>query len=457
MPAALTTLTLSDGTTTCNLVDGTNYQLIDGGWAPQDTYLLPGALWRRGPYANVTEEITIDITGADTATLLANRDRLTRLFDQATRWALGQGVSAVLISCLPQGSNGAALSAAVFGRRGGSAVGNPQTWNDLLMVTELPNVPLTFERAGPWLAASDQATASAVANPGLMTATFGSTHPTPSPLKIELTGFTAASLKTGAGFLIVANDANKIVQFNAEAATSGGGTSVADAASFPLGNVLRLTENSGTYFGTTYFPNFLSTIREVAFYATVRNNDTTYPQGLSVITTDTSGAVTGAKCTIPAGGGTPIPNAVYIGTVRLNAALKEFYIGRDNFGVVSAGTLDVDTIVMLGRNGVDDETCRAVPFGVVGPAATSGNWKHVFDPRALTKPTPFVGTEMTSGGAQVAGPWGGDPFLLTTGTTVRAVYLSTYPDLGYWRHAPTGTATSIGFTATRQKAFLTPQ
>lgn len=457
MPAAFTTLQLSDGTTTCNLVDLSNYMLINGGWAPQDTYRLDGELWRRGPYANVTEEITIDIFGADTATLLANRDRLARLLDQAARWARGQGVSAVLISCLPQGSNGTALSAVVFGRRGAPAVGNPQSWNDLLMVSELPEVPLTFERAGPWLAASDTATATAAANPSIRTATFGSTHPTLSPLRIDVTGYSSSAAFTGEGFLIIADAANKLALLNVEAATSEDATSVADAANFAVSNVLRLNGDSGVLGAAGAFPSMPSAIRTISFYASVRNNSTTAPARLGVVAQDVSGPITGTYTlwrTIPPNTGVSAgPRVFHLGTLRLNAQLASFYFTR---GDLSGATVDIDTVVMLGRDGTDDEACRAVPFGMAFPS-TAASWKHVFDPRALTSPTPFVGSEMTSGGARTSGPWGGDPYLLTVGDTVSAVIFQTMPFHGYWRHVTSGSATSLGFTATRNKAYLTPQ
>jgi len=85
----MTQLLLTNGTTTVNLiwhnVANRSYMLTRGDWAPTIPALRTSALAQGGPYADVEEEISVNIYGQTAAECLSNLDTLTRLLDQADR------------------------------------------------------------------------------------------------------------------------------------------------------------------------------------------------------------------------------------------------------------------------------------------------------------------------------------------------------------------------------------
>ena len=99
------TLKITDGTTTADLTDQTNYQLVDGGWAPSVAPLRKSTLGGSGPYEDVIEEIVVNVHGTTAATCLANLAKLSQLLDQAERWSRGENISPVKLQCQPWGSS----------------------------------------------------------------------------------------------------------------------------------------------------------------------------------------------------------------------------------------------------------------------------------------------------------------------------------------------------------------
>ena len=109
------TLSISDGTTTVNLISGNALYLAAGGWPLAVSPPQISDLGGRGPYDDVTETITVTATGANAIPDLRNT---LRLLDQARRWARGEDVTAVTLRIRIDGSTltaGVVLHAAILG------------------------------------------------------------------------------------------------------------------------------------------------------------------------------------------------------------------------------------------------------------------------------------------------------------------------------------------------------
>lgn len=154
MPATYTTLTLTKGATTIYL-DGTDnkYILQENGWDPAVSRWVANDVGGRLPYEDVKEEITINITGTSASDVIANAEALSGILESANRfWRTGQG-DPVLINCQPNGSALASpVSAMLVG--GECQLELPLNWSEFLMVNEIRNARVVFERRGLWAGAA---------------------------------------------------------------------------------------------------------------------------------------------------------------------------------------------------------------------------------------------------------------------------------------------------------------
>lgn len=153
-------LKLTDGTTTLDLMDITNYGVPYDTWTPKVARRRRSQMSGDGPYENVVEEIPLHVRGASAAAALANLTALAEMLDQAERWSLGEDVTAVWLQYRPTNSAGDILQAVVVGAA-----------SDLPLLTlsprvndaanyEIDGVTLLLERRGLWLAQSSANLAS---------------------------------------------------------------------------------------------------------------------------------------------------------------------------------------------------------------------------------------------------------------------------------------------------------
>src|SRR5687768_3204848 len=194
MPAAYTTMTLGDGATTADLVDGVNYQLLLRSYAPTLAGRRRMNMAGRKPYATVVESITLYIRGTDGASCLANAAKLAQLLDQAERFTAGDNVPPVLYTIQPQGSVlDDPLQSMVYGRPAGtpSGVNLPMTYNDKLFRFEIGPVTIQFVRDGLLIAPPEAliTDASVSPNPTIREVTFASSHAIPSPVRLQIIGW----------------------------------------------------------------------------------------------------------------------------------------------------------------------------------------------------------------------------------------------------------------------------
>lgn len=221
------TLELTDGTTTVNFL-GSSVYLTNAGWAPAVARRRRSELGNRSDYENVVEEITVNVTGALTALRQINE-----LLDQAHRWYLGDpSASPVRLRYRPDNSTlgGIVLEAPVYGALDDSPVELPNTFNDLLQVSEVNQVTIRLVRGPLWLnPTAETATSNTVSTLAtVMSCTFTANHHTLSPVDISLIAPTATSIgnETEIGIsLIFAPSASAFTIITGAAMTGGATTS----------------------------------------------------------------------------------------------------------------------------------------------------------------------------------------------------------------------------------------
>lgn len=448
--AAYSSLVVTDGTTTATLTDGTNYQLIDGGWSPTVAPLRASTLGGSGPYADVTEQITVNVRGSTGATCLANLAKLSQLLDQAERWARGEPVTAVLLTCQPQGSTqGAALSCVILGRAGETAVNPPATFNDLLMIFEIPNVQLSFKRRGLWLEAIETLEATgAVANPGIRTGTFASAAAVSSPAKAVLTFPSDADVTQ---YLILwANHASRIALIEAEGMAGYQYTSVADTTYIARGgNVLRYTPTDllSTSAGWVALTT-LTTCRRVAIWAAVRNNSATATWTIRARLTSGTSNPTYYSSGVLLDTASTTPRIMFLGIITMPTYPAYINVYVQASTITGPPTLDIDYFAVLD---ITDEMAGALTAGLSGSGA-SGT-AITIDAQPLTYPGPTVKKTVSAGIAEMS--YLGDAFLTVNGSYLATAYLAT--EDAYWCSRTTSTADTYTLTASRWKAHTVPE
>lgn len=482
-------LALTDGTDTVTFMDGAggtpNWPLAENGWAPAIAGLRTSPLGGRGPYADVEEQLTCNILGTTAALCYANLDTLARLLDKAERWWLrGETISPVLLKYAPQGSTiastAAPLVAIVLGRAGGdekSGIGLPQDISEAGMLYEIYGVKVSLLRRGPWIGASETASATAVANPAILTITMPSTALIPSPIEIDFTGFaTQASngyINMPTGFVLIGpNNAFALLQGESPTATGGKAglatyTSTADSTARASGGSVGRLDHAAVAIGTQSYIGwalpaaFLNSTR-IGIYLTYRNNSATSwtIRAEAVRVADMHAAIIDRPSTpitqIPAAIGNP--TAIYLGAVAGRHGFDKVDLAFVRTGGSGTATLDIDTIVA-----VDLSTGAAYTLafqGMDGFLGTALAAKTVvfainFNPAVTRDPEASVALLTT--GFQAALTATGDLAFCANGLIVQAIWYATNSTFWTTQNDAFGATLSIGATVIRRLAFLSPQ
>ena len=448
-------LKLTDGTTTLNLNDLTNYALPtdENGspqWAPRVAMLQRRALGT--PYEDVVEDITIHVRGSTGANALANVTALGRLLEQAARFARGENVSPVKILYRPHNTaSGSDYEALVLGQAG----------NDPMLVLppdlnhfdnkEIPGVVLHILRRGLWLCSTQSANAAAdngsLGGPIDLTAAVDNLSPT----KLSLTNvFSRSDLPSG--FLALTDTSGSIVVVNAEGMATGVlYTSVADGGNYALNtNILRYSPADTTLqrsSATSAISGF--TGKQIAVYinARISSGSTSYSirvrfgTGATVLFDETP------LKAIPA---TSAPQWFCVGVISLQYIPT--YMDIVLQASAGSGQLDIDSVVI-----VDVGSPNTKVIGLDWKAYTSSSTVTVtVDHRLLTGISPLISDASV---ALVAWGWRGDVIFETK---LRYVYWLLMRTGGAstatrWRTESGAAVHSNTVTATRSIAYLVPQ
>jgi hypothetical protein len=456
----MTYLRITDGTTTVNLiwhsVANPFFLLTRGDWAPSVPALRTSALALGGPYADVQEEIGVNVYGQTAVDCLANLDTLARLLDQADRWnpARGENVSAVR---LQYGATGGAViwESVITGRASGdqtSGVRLPPTFNQGLGAFVIENVRLKFWRRGPLLNPIGEAVASSsAANPTVQTCTFGNAVTISSPVALSyqyLNGGTPTNALTAAPVVLTASAANRLQIYEAEAGSLGSAmTSQADAAGKARGgNVARYAPGSLSNSYSFSLSGFDSAARRIAVWAAVRNSSATTTFTLQLGCAGASGSASTVNARpVLIDTSTTNPRIVCLGRQSLREAFGSISLALT--ASAASGNLDIDYLVV---QAIDNETSGAVI--ITGPSTSPGENSLIIEPKALSEPAPSVAS--LSGIRPLSRS--GDAFLMTRGATCVATILATSGT--FWRavDASNNLLNTI-VTATRYAAALTPR
>jgi hypothetical protein len=459
MPAAYTTLTLSNGFTSANLVDGTNYALLSGSWAPAVASRRVSRMGGLPLYEDVIEEISLTVMGSTAAAALDNLATLSVLLDRAEAWAAGDFSTPTLLTCQPQGSALVdPLRSVVLGRPQGEGplLSLPPTFNDKLMVFEIAPVTISFLRRGQWLGITEVATAAAAANPARLLATFASATELPAPATVSLDGFEDGGDLTGPGFLLVCPDESlsRFVLVNAAVAIDTGTlnwSTVNEGAKYAYGTSVARFGPAGTIYTTPLVDVTITGVAQVAVFAAVRNN-----------TPGATWQIAMQHYSLNGGASTPLvtvddssldPQVVYLGL--LSHPLHEHRFQLVLQGDDVNATIDINYFVFLPMS--PETTVIALQRNVTTIAFGGEDYSLAVDPRAITDPTPVVLINKDPGGTaptQQPISYRGDAYTHQIGTYLAAMLLLT--NGVDWRLNRTSVATEHALTVTRRRAYLTP-
>jgi hypothetical protein len=462
-PAALSSIILTDGTTTVTLSDTTKYGLLAGGWSPQIATRRAGVLGGR-PYTQVVEEMRFDVYGTTTADAIANLAAVLRLIDQAHRWSLGESFSPVVLKYQPQGSTLTnPVQSLVYGFADNDPPATlPATYNDFLMVYEISDVTLRFVRDGAWLGDEETITDLTSAHPEIGTGTFTGFASHLSPVKLEI-GSLPSDVSIGdyiPGFVLIADRASRIEIVEAEGMANGGVfTSDADAARKPSGTgVLVYTPSSTGEAESDPELISLDAGKRVGIIAAVRNDHATTSFAVRASIAGNNDRNLSSTRPVVIEPGSTDPQFVMLGVALCEEEYSLLYLHVQASAV--AGTLSIDYLALVN---LDNPTSRIVSIGTTdtGAGITDAFSEFTIDPRALEDVTPRVRLfgDTTPGDYAVPESWRGDAYLLSLGTTIAAIYVGAFTPGGYWRlwnDAGGGTSYAPSYTFTRRIAYLAP-
>ena len=469
------TLRISDGTTTCDLIAGTDYKNITaGGWAPKRAQRIPGVTTGRTKYYDVDENpIALSIPGTDKGNCLTKLAKLSNLLDQAEAWANHEPVAVVYIEYEPHDTDGVVVRAPIVG---------PPSFGDFLQVpnhfdsdiiggglvlgTNSDPITLQFRRKGQWLGTTEVELANATLPAIITCTTFSESFTVPVPYDIRL-GFdldVAAYATENNGYLLMTNAAAKLNLSEAEdwsdSTTNWTDNYAITAASG--GQVKRLTPSSiinHTIYTTT--SGFNADARMVQMFAVLRNSSAT-------VTYDTYWTWSGLNSTLldqkqktkVIDASDQDPRVFYWDPIPLKDELDNYSVGLSITPSAASGAgheLDIDYIVIVAV----DESTRIVHLPRLGTHNTwsaDGYFSVSLNHRLLTHTTPaiFESEGVFGGDYDSLPPYDGYTTPYMTGNVIAGTMLA-LDGAGEWiMQDASGNDIDLQITVSRYKGYLTP-
>lgn len=472
--AGIDSLILSDGTTSINLMDGVNYALRTEGWAPQIAQRNHDSIGGRGQYDDVTESLLIDIFGATLAAMLAAEVAISRLLDQATRFANGDTtVSPVTIAITMTGS--AALSAMVLG----GSLARPANFADRTVVNEIEGATLTIDRRGQWLAAAEAAI-NTTATAGQVWSIAMSNHAEPSPITLDWS-IPVTTVVDGYQFytqlLVLSNSINNILVVEGESLASGAGIYTSGAvANARGGNTLVF---SPTLADTRYYTDSVappaglsSSPGDWAVFASGQGLSTSWTiQSQLLITLNTAQVIQTPlqpwPNTPPSYSGGSGNHALLLGVVSIPSddAISNIALGMMS-NSAGANKAVVDYLVFA-RLGPDTHVITFDQYLDISPGfGNVAGMVERIDPRPLSALTPVAQIGRSDGTKRTAIGHQGDLMITQRGTTLAGIWVAANgPRLGtggysggaYRVVSQAGVLHTATFSAVRRKGYQVPQ
>ena len=444
------TFQLTDGTTTINLVDGSNFSLVS--WGPSVSYRRENVLGGQSSFVDVEETIVIDLIGANA---LSNLQTLSTMLDKADN-------KTDIVTLRVQLQNSALsdpLECVVVGRGGSGLIETPTTFNDNLLVYEIEGLEIQVIRKGAWLGDLDTPTAVAAANnPVIHTVAMSEAVSIPSPTKIELTGFSSGDKWSNDAFLIFIDeneDRFEIID-GGDLFSAGTGKSLVDDSANEAYNddVVRLDGSalgtSSTTLSHSYSaPNVITDIETLGVFVSIRNNSSTAAWRIQAHSQGATAGLSSSTRWHHIDTQSTNPRLYNLGTLS-NSVGRHANVSLTIFPIDGAGTIDINYMVI-------------VPFGkntriikLAHPSFQNNPYTLRIDPRALTARQPIVEHDFTAG-IVVPAQWRGNTYIETAGANVSALMLGARSTDWVMTSITGGTIAQYGLSVERYKAYLVPQ
>lgn len=455
-------LNLTDGTTTLNLNDTTNYGIPDGEYTPAISKRRRSGMggWQ---YDDVEERIPLHVRGATGAAALDNLIALIDLLDQAERFWMGEDVDPVLIQYLPNNTNlGAVVQSEVLG-----PVGDTTPWlrlspyiNDASNY-ELPEIEVRILRRGDWLAAADEASSSATEPSQLMACTLSESIPLYAPLSVDLSGMNYTTDDGGGfysvnipdGVLLLSSASDKIQLWEAENYNSSISSPVTDVvdATASGGNYIRMSSGQSVrYDGIN---SFYITGSLIAIYAMCHLTVATDQwQIYTSIYRDGSVGADEQSNTITLDGQTGY-KPVKLGI--LGRASESFTLNVTVTRLSGSGSIEFDVFCLLALGQPSERTIAVNSLIFFDGAAATYNAAMGIRHKRLESRKPSGYVEFSDGTYGAGLPYDGDIHLASIGDKVYGVWMA--GGTSDWKHNDDAGIVSLTMTASRRRAYLAPR
>lgn len=510
----MTILRLTDGTS-AGTIDFSHHTQANRAWMlAKDTWTPKVATRRRAtfggrsPYNDVTEEITVHVFGMSEGDALTRLEALHDLLLQAERFADNEDVSPVRLQYMPTGGK-LVYECLIYGRGDGdgidSALQVTPTFHSRLRAFTIENIRIRVVRSGLWIDPTPETATvgSAVSNPGVITATFTSTPDVPSPIKIELTGFTytnntyqhpsallVCNSKVPVGGSGATTAGTNLAVKAASTMTATNWTSVAESAANKsvTGNILRYTPvSTGASVSGVLTDSVVST--EVTILLTVRAS----------IAGNFSIRIGRAEYSsgIPATLQSPVYSSPVVVTVASTVQLIPFtfpqspdviqstggIISIEATAAASSGTLDIDSVIIMPTSTFAEASLLAfdantlmIPFSgaysLVAWANPLAQSPYAFSTYTGDKQYKYTGLDAFVGGRGLGVldtdllfpmSYQGTPELYMQSTSLAVLWVSAGSAVNLtvgsiWRYTDTAAAVqSVGISVTRNAAYVVPR
>lgn len=454
------TIKITDDTTTADLTDETNYMVVDSGWVPQVAARtnndLGGII-----YEDVEEEIEIIVMGSTGAAALANLAVLSRLFDQAERWANGDAVAAVIFQYKPSGSTKTnPYEAIIVGRGEGAGFIGLSTSFDANGNVTITGVRLRFRRRGAWLNETDTTSVSAATISTVLSATWGATHNTLSPMTLLLSG--SAFTLNSAGYVLYSRNAANLAIAEGESVVSigsgGSSASQADSGNYARGgSVRRVTLSTPAAYQTlSVDPTFLSSLataatRTIILVVAVRNNSAT--ETFKIRAQPYKGVWPLAKTRpITVDNTNNNPQILIFEPINTPSGITAIDLELQVSSLTGTPTFDIDYICVMGVTDGDSGIIAYQPKTSSGGSSISS--VHALNSQIIEYPYAMVVAD-TSVAVTIPIDATGNADVYTYGSTLSAVLLATSGTA--WRNNNAGSAITTSLGLSRRRAYITPE
>lgn len=436
-PATQTTLTITDGVTTLNLVDGDNYFCDPN--AVQFGIGLPSDDLRAGPPnddgVTTLRPMIRGGTANTTTQVLENLRKLIDLLNQAARWSRGDRVAPVRLRCLPIGSNAVEPWETLILGWSGRGIELPDVLLDTVGRRYIPDVQLTL-RHNQWHLPGGQGGQELEGDTlpvgYTQEARFGSSVTELCPLLASI-GYIPPNGLLAPNFILIASRREKIQNLAATATTSADGwTSSASAAARSFSaQTKKVTSAPNAYLSPIRWSipaAFAPYAARFAVFAAVQTSpDATWRITTRALrysyTLDQVRAE--VRDTYPSGAGNPY--YVNLGTLALPADLPPGEIELEVRNISDGtATIEIDRIILFALDETSfDLALRGLSNeGITTPAAL--NLVVSNDPLTQRRPRVEVvasTSDIGSNGRVYPVPTRGSTALLTTGDRVALCWL----------------------------------